>query len=74
MAQRRIQRKNQNHYCIGFIVASTNPDDIILDPFSGTGTTAAVAKRLGRKFIGLEREKKYVDISLKALKPYTRRS
>ncbi len=49
------------------IVASTNPDDIILDPFSGTGTTAAVAKRLGRKFIGLEREKKYVDISLKRL-------
>lgn len=43
------------------ILASTKPDDVILDPFMGTGTTGAVAKLLGRHFIGIEREKKYVD-------------
>lgn len=41
------------------IVASTAPGDVILDPFLGTGTTAAVAKRLGRHFIGIEREQAY---------------
>ena len=38
------------------VVASTKPGDVILDPFFGTGTTGAVAKRLGRHFIGIERE------------------
>lgn len=42
------------------ILSSTKPDDIILDPFFGTGTTGAVAKRLGRNFIGIEREKNYI--------------
>ncbi len=41
-------------------VASTKPGDVILDPFFGTGTTGAAAKRLGRKFIGIEREAEYV--------------
>ncbi len=41
------------------IVASTKPGDVILDPFFGSGTTGAVAKRLGRHFIGLERDKTY---------------
>src|SRR6201996_6758911 len=45
------------------IVASTKPGDVILDPFFGTGTTGAVAKRLGRHFIGLEREKTYADVA-----------
>jgi modification methylase len=40
-------------------VATTNPGDVILDPFFGTGTTGAVAKMLGRDFIGLEREEGY---------------
>lgn len=43
------------------IVASSNVGDIILDPFMGTGTTGAVAKKLGRNFIGIEREKSYLD-------------
>lgn len=43
------------------ILASTNPGDVILDPFFGTGTTGAVAKRLGRNFIGLEREHAYAS-------------
>lgn len=43
------------------ILSSSKPDDVILDPFFGTGTTGAVAKRLGRNFIGLERESKYIE-------------
>jgi modification methylase len=41
------------------IMASTKPGDVILDPFFGSGTTGAVAKRLGRHFIGIERDKTY---------------
>jgi modification methylase len=41
------------------ILASTNPGDVVLDPFFGTGTTGAVAKRLGRHFIGVERDSTY---------------
>ena len=42
------------------LIATTNPGDIVLDPFFGTGTTGAVAKRLGRRWIGIEREPDYV--------------
>ena len=41
------------------ILASSRPDDLVLDPFCGTGTTGAAAKRLGRQFIGLERVRDY---------------
>jgi modification methylase len=41
------------------IVASSNPGDVVLDPFFGTGTTGAAAKRLGRHFIGVERDRDY---------------
>jgi len=41
------------------LVATTNPGDVVLDPFFGTGTTGAVAKMLGRDFIGIEREESY---------------
>lgn len=41
------------------ILSSTNPGDVILDPFFGSGTTGAVAKRLGRHFVGIERDKNY---------------
>jgi modification methylase len=43
------------------MLASTHPGDVVLDPFFGTGTTGAVAKRLGRRFIGIERETTYVE-------------
>jgi modification methylase len=43
------------------ILSSSRPDDLILDPFSGTGTTGAVAKRLGRRFLGLERDAGYAE-------------
>lgn len=42
------------------LLACTNPGDVVLDPFFGTGTTGAVAKRLGRHFIGIEREDDYI--------------
>ena len=41
------------------ILSSSRPDDLVLDPFCGTGTAGAVAKRLGRRFIGVEREDAY---------------
>jgi modification methylase len=50
------------------LLASTNQDDIVLDPFAGTGTTAAVAKRLGRHFIGIERHPAYVEAALGRLR------
>jgi DNA modification methylase len=43
------------------ILASSKPDDLVLDPFSGTGTTAAVAKWLRRRWIGIERDATYVQ-------------
>lgn len=45
------------------LVGSTNPGDVVLDPFFGTGTTGAVAKMLGRDFIGIEREAGYRDVA-----------
>jgi modification methylase len=41
------------------MLAASRPDDLVLDPFSGTGTTGAVARRLRRRFIGVEREAEY---------------
>jgi adenine-specific DNA-methyltransferase len=49
------------------IKASSNPGDMVLDPFAGTFTTSAVAKRLGRKSISIEREEKYIPIGLRRL-------
>jgi site-specific DNA-methyltransferase (adenine-specific)/modification methylase len=45
------------------ILSSSNEGDIVLDPFFGTGTTGAVAKRLGRRFIGIERDEAYVQVA-----------
>src|SRR2546425_975186 len=45
------------------LLASTKPGDIVLDPFFGTGTTGAVAKRLGRRFIGIERDPAYAALA-----------
>lgn len=49
------------------IKASSNPGDTVLDPFSGTFTTCAVAKRLGRRSIGIELAEQYVKIGLRRL-------
>jgi len=45
------------------LLSSTNKGDVVLDPFFGSGTTGAVAKKLGRNFIGLEMEKKYISLA-----------
>ena len=50
------------------ILASSNKDDFILDPFLGSGTTAVVSKKLGRNYFGIEKEKNYFDASNKRLK------
>ena len=45
------------------LLACSAPGDLVLDPFFGTGTTGAVAKLLGRRWIGIEREAKYVAVA-----------
>jgi modification methylase len=45
------------------IVSSTRPGDVVLDPFFGSGTTGAVARRLGRRFIGIERDEDYASLA-----------
>ncbi len=45
------------------LMAASNPGDTILDPFFGTGTTGAVAKRLGRHYVGLERDRTYAALA-----------
>jgi modification methylase len=53
------------------LLATTNPGDVVLDPFFGTGTTGAVAKKLGRHFIGIEADPTYVDIATKRIAAIT---
>ena len=57
------------------LLACTKPGDVVLDPFFGTGTTGAVARRLGRRWIGIEREPAYVKVAREriALDPAARR-
>lgn len=45
------------------LLASSNPGDVVLDPFFGSGTTGVAAKLLGREWIGIEREQRYVDLA-----------
>lgn len=47
------------------ILASTDEGDLVLDPFNGSGTTGIVANRLNRKYIGIEKEKEYLDLTIK---------
>ena len=49
------------------ILASSNKNDFILDPFLGSGTTAVVSKKLGRNYFGIEKEKYYFDAAKKRL-------
>jgi len=49
------------------LMTSSKPGDIILDPFFGTGTTGAVAKKMGRNFIGIEREETYIKHAQKRI-------
>src|SRR5436190_4712953 len=49
------------------ILSSSRPDDLVLDPFNGTGTTGAVATRLGRRYIGIERDPSYAKAAEKRI-------
>jgi modification methylase len=49
------------------ILASSNPSDVVLDPFFGSGTTGAVAKKLHRHWVGIERDEHYVKIAQKRI-------
>jgi len=49
------------------ILASSRPDDLVLDPFNGTGTTGAVATHLGRRYIGIERDPAYAKAAEKRI-------
>jgi len=57
------------------LVGCTNPGDVVLDPFFGTGTTGAVARMLGRDYIGIERDEDYIALAerrLAEVRPYDR--
>lgn len=56
-----------SEYIKGLIELNSTENDVILDPFLGGGTTAIISKKLNRKYIGFEIEKKYFDISKKRL-------
>lgn len=49
------------------VISSTEENQIILDPFCGSGTTGVIAKRYGRKFIGIDNEREYLNITKKRL-------
>jgi modification methylase len=49
------------------LLATSDVGDVVLDPFFGSGTTGAVAKRLGRAYIGLEREARYIEVATKRI-------
>ncbi len=53
------------------ILSSSNPGDVVLDPFFGTGTTGAVAKKLRRHFIGIERETPYIEAAQERINAIT---
>lgn len=55
------------------IIASSNKGDLVVDPFLGSGTTAVVAKQLGRRWIGVERNKTYAEAALKRIENIKRK-
>ncbi|WP_304354107.1 site-specific DNA-methyltransferase [Brachyspira innocens] len=62
------------HLLERIILMSTDENDIILDPFVGTGTTSIAAKRLGRRFIGFDKDPKYCEIALNKINKETKKS
>ncbi len=50
------------------IIASSNINDLVVDPFCGSGTTGVVCKKLGRKFVGIDNDKNWLEIAKNRLK------
>lgn len=65
MGKERTKHKTQKplKVCIPYIEISSNPGDLVLDPFIGSGSTAVAAKKLGRNFIGFEISKEFCEIT-----------
>ena len=63
-----LAHQNQNHYIERIIYISTNEKDTVLDFFAGSGTTAAVAHKMGRRYIGVEQMDYIQDITVERLK------
>jgi len=55
------------------LLTASNKGDLVLDPFLGSGTTAVVAKALGRDWVGIEKEKKYVELASDRIQKYGNR-
>lgn len=51
----------------------TNPEDIVLDPFMGSGTTAVACIKLGRKFVGIEIERRYFEMAMERVEAELRK-
>ena len=49
------------------VLACTDEDDIVLDPFMGSGTTMVAAKKLNRRYVGIEQEVEYFNIAEKRI-------
>jgi len=56
------------------VLASTNKEEIVLDPFTGSSTTGLAAIMLNCKFIGVDKEKKYLELSKKRFKDFVKES
>lgn len=69
MGKERTKHKTQKplKVCIPYIEISSNPGDLVLDPFIGSGSTAVAAKMMGRNYIGFEISKEFCEISEKRL-------
>ena len=68
MVKKFILHKNQRLLLHRILLATSNKNDLVLDPFLGSGTTATVAKKLGRNYYGIEKEKTYFKAAEQRLK------
>jgi len=55
------------------LLTASNKGDLVFDPFMGSGTTAVVAKALDRNWIGIEKDKKYVDLANKRIMAFVKK-